>query len=268
MNGIWSWLLWLLLAAVIVVVGNWFWTDYSFQILTIIVFLNAAASIELWRRAARRPEKLKREFRNRLWWGKPITPKHEPPPRLETGMGVRNPEQFSSDFEDFANVINWHLVDWAPWRLQELPTFELSKLARSSPAYGRRYAVFHNQARVGEIELEPDYRYSTETPGVTIHVELNWVRLLPFETIRSFLTHVAINTFGYERDTPEYFQMNQKIDLAMMDVLWKTQEISKFGTEDDPGYGIIEVELKGLASFYLEGRQAFRNQAAKAKQQT
>ena len=85
-------------------------------------------------------------------------------------MGVRNPEQFSSDFEDFANVINWHLVDYdyAPWRVQELPTFELSKLAAFSPAYGRRYAVFHNQARVGEIELKPDNLYSTETPGVTL----------------------------------------------------------------------------------------------------
>jgi hypothetical protein len=237
-------------------------------LMSIVVAVNALATIELWRRAARRPKKLKRKFLNRLWWSKPITPKHEPPPPLKTGMGVRNPEQFSSDFEDFANVINWHLVDDDPWRLQELPTFELSKLARSSPAYGRRYAVFYNQGRVGEIELEPDWRYSTENPDVTVHIELNLVRLLPFETIRSFLTHVAINTFGYEQSTLEYFQMNQKIDLAMMDVLWKTQEISEFGTEDDPGYGEIEVALEGLASFYLEGRQAFRNQAAKAQQQT
>jgi hypothetical protein len=235
-------------------------------LVSIIVFVNLGLTIELWRRAVRRPEKLKRKFRNRLWWSKPITPKHEPPPPLKTGMGVRNPEQFSSDFEDFANVINWHLLDYAPWRLQELPTFELSKLAISQPAYGRRYAVFHNQARVGEIELEPDYRYSTETPGVTIHIELNWVRLLPFETIRDFLTHMAVETFGYQRGTPEYFQTNEEIDLAMMDVLWKTQQISKLEF-DEWGYGQITVQLKGVASFYLEGRQAFRNQAAKAGQQ-
>jgi hypothetical protein len=235
-------------------------------LVSIIVFVNLGLTIELWRRAVRRPEKLKRKFRNRLWWSKPITPKHEPPPPLKTGMGVRNPEQFSSDFEDFANVINWHLVDYAPWRLQELPTFELSKLAISAPAYGRCYAVFHNQARVGEIELEPDDRYSTETPGVTIHIELNLVRLLPFETTRDFLTHVAMNTFEYQRGTLEYFEMNQKIDLAMMDVLWKTQQISKLGF-DESGYGQITVQLEGLASSYLEGKQAFRNQAAKAGQQ-
>jgi hypothetical protein len=229
-------------------------------LVSIIVFVNLGLTIELWRRAVRRPEKLKRKFRNRLWWSKPITPKHEPPPPLKTGM-IRNPEQFSSDFEDFANVINWHLVDYAQWRVQELPTFELSKLADDYPAYGRRYAVFHNQARVGEIELEPDYDYSTETPRVTIHIELNWVRLLPFETTRDFLTHVATNTFEYQRGT--YFEMNQKIDLAMMDVLWKTQQISKLGF-DEWGYGQITVELKGLASSYLEGSKRFR---AKAGQQ-
>jgi hypothetical protein len=266
MSSIWT-LLWLLLAAIIGVVGSALWTDYSFQILTIIVFFNAMATITLWRTAARRPEKLKKKFLNRLWRSKPITPKHEPPPPLEAGMCVRNPEQFSSDFEDFANVINWHLVDWAPWRLQELPTSELSELAQGGPAYGRRYAVFYNQARVGEIELKPDYRYSTETPDVTIHIELNWVRLLPFETIRSFLTHIAVNTFGYQRGTPEYFQTNEEIDLAMMDVLWKTQEISRSGMENEPSHGELEVQLEGLASFYLESRQALRNKPGNEQQQ-
>ena len=162
----------------------------------IIVLVNLTLTIELWRRAARRPEKLKRKFLNQLWRTKPIMPKHQPAPPLEAGMGVKkDPAKFSSDFEVFANVINCYLIDRAPWRLQELPTIELSNLARLAPAYGRRYAVFHNQARVGEIEIKPDYYYSTEAPDVTIHIELNWVRLLPFETIRGFLTDVAMNTF-------------------------------------------------------------------------
>jgi hypothetical protein len=50
------------------------------SVLTIIILVNAMATITLWQRAARRPEKLKKSFRNRLWKGKPITPKHEPPP--------------------------------------------------------------------------------------------------------------------------------------------------------------------------------------------
>jgi len=55
----------------------------TFEILAIIVIINAVATIELWRRAARQPEKLKKKFRDDLWRGKPITPKHEPPPPPE-----------------------------------------------------------------------------------------------------------------------------------------------------------------------------------------
>jgi hypothetical protein len=84
----------------------------TFEILTIIVLFNVGATIELWRRAARRPEKLTRKFLNPLWRSKPVTPKHEPPPPLKAGM-VRKPEEFNSDFEDFANVINWGLAGWA-----------------------------------------------------------------------------------------------------------------------------------------------------------
>ena len=54
----------------------------------------------------------------------------------------------------------------------------------------------------------------------------------------------------------------------MTSVVWETQEISQYGFENEPGHGQIEVQLHGLASFYLERRQAFRNQAAKAQQQT
>ncbi len=186
------------------------------SVLTIIILVNAMATITLWRTAARRPEKLKRKFRNRLWRSKPITPKHEPPPPLKKGLFVREPElQFFSDFEDFANVVNSWLADPdvhphnSPWRLQELPESELSKLwGGSGPTYGRTYAVFHNQVRIGEIEVKPDWKYSTQNPRVTVHIELDWV------------------------------------------------------------HGEIEVQLEGLASFYLERRQSLRNEAAKAKQQT
>jgi hypothetical protein len=275
MNGIWSSLLWLLLAAVIGVVGSSLWTDYSFQILTIVVFLNA--TITLWQRAARRPEKLKRKFRNRLWRSKPITPKHEPPPPLEKGLFVGEPQlQFFSDFEDFANVINSQLTDpyayphGNPWRFQELPKSELSALwGGDGPTYRRTYAVFHNQVRIGEIEVKPDWRYSTQDPRVTVHVELDWVRLLPFGTIRGFLIDIAEHISEHRPGTVEYLQTNQQIDLAMTSVLWKTQEISQYGFEDEPGYGEIEVELSGLASFNdWRQRQALRDLVAKAKQQT
>jgi hypothetical protein len=256
-----------------------FWDEYSFQILTIVVFLNAIATITLWQRAARRPEKLKRKFRNRLWNSNPITPKHQPPPReVKTpGLFGRKEEwmQFFSDFEDFGDVVNSWLADPdvhphnSPWRLQELPEHELSKLWRGNgPIYGRTYAVFHNQVRVGEIEIKPDWRYSTESPRVEVFIELDWVRLLALGTIRSLLTVIAMHISEYRPGTVEYVQTNQAIDLAMMEVLWRTQEISRFGMDDEPSHGEIAVELEGEASFYLRRREWVRNQAAQAKQQT
>jgi hypothetical protein len=152
----------------------------------------------------------------------------------------------------------------SPWRVQELPKSDLLELWEGSgPTYGRTYAVFHNQVRLGEIEIRPDRKYSTENPRVTVHVELDWVRLLHFERIRSFLTDIAMHISEYRPDTLEYVRANQQINLAMTRVLWKTQEISQYGLE--PDYGEIEVELNGLASFYLDRRQALRNQAANAQ---
>jgi hypothetical protein len=200
MAGIGVSLLWLSLAGVLSLVASSFWSSYALEMLTIAVLLNAGATITLWQRAARRPEKLKKSFRNRLWESKPITPKHEPPPPLKQDTwSVREQDlQFFSDFEDFANVVNWWLADpdvhppERPWRLQELPTSELLKLGpHDSPSYGRTYAVFHNQVRVGEIEIKPHWEYSSQNPRVEVHVELDWVRLLALGTIRSFLIDIA-----------------------------------------------------------------------------
>jgi hypothetical protein len=156
MSAIWT-LLWLLLAAIVGVVGSALWTEYSFQILTVIVFST------LWQ-PSRYGKEQRADQNNRLWESKPITPKHEPPPPLKKDTwNVGNEELlFFSDFEDFANVVNWWLADpdiyphGNPWRLQELPKSELSKLwTGEGPTYGRSYAVFHNQVRLGEIEVKP-----------------------------------------------------------------------------------------------------------------
>src|SRR5262249_33611353 len=128
------------------------------QLLWIAVLLNAGATITLWQRAARRPEKLKKKFRKRFSNDKPITPQHEPPTALHADAHSvgRDQLQFFSDFEDFAKVVNsWLAVPDAsrhckPCRLQELPKSELLALGSFGPTYGRTYAVFHNQVRVGE----------------------------------------------------------------------------------------------------------------------
>ena len=85
------------------------------------------------------------------------------------------------------------------------------------------------------------------------HIRLDLVRMLPLGTIRSFLTDIAMHISDYRPGTLEYLQTNQEIDLALTGVLWETQEISQ--DEFEPGwYGRVEVELSGIASFYL--RQA------------
>ena len=63
----------------------------TLEILAIIVFLNVAATITLWRTAARRPEKLKKKFLERVWDSEPITPKHEPKDVANDGA-VSRPE--------------------------------------------------------------------------------------------------------------------------------------------------------------------------------
>jgi|SRR5262245_26217513 len=243
------------------------------QLLWIIVAFNAGATITLWQRAARRPEKVKKKFRNRLWESKPITPKHEPPPPLEKGYGVGKKElQFFSDFEDFANVVNSWLTDQYvyphgnPWRLQELPKSDLLHLGGPDPTYGRTYAAFHNQSRIGEIEIKPHYGYSTESPRVEVYViELDLIRLLHFGTIRGFLIDIAqhVSETGL---TLEWLHTMQAIDSALIGVLWRTQEISRFGMDDEPSHGEIEVEFGGLASGYLHRRKpGARNSVARRR---
>jgi hypothetical protein len=249
----------------------------TFEILTIIVLVNIALTIGLLRTAARRPEKLKKKFRKQLWESKPITPKHERPPTPEKSrIFFGDVElQFFNDFEDFADVVNFWLTDPhihphnSPWRLQELPKSELSLWAGvHGPTYGRTYAVFHNQVRLGEIEIKPDRKYSSQNPRVTAHIELDWVRLLHFETIRSFLTDIATHVSEYRPGKMDYVQANQEIDRAMTSVLWNALKAPQYSFENEPSYDAqIEMELTGSANFYLDGRQYVRDQAAKAKQQ-
>jgi hypothetical protein len=82
-------------------------------LMSIVVAVNALATIELWRRAARRPEKPKKKFLKRVFDSKPITPKHQPPLPLKEGYAVGIKElQFFGDFKEFADVVNWWLAGY------------------------------------------------------------------------------------------------------------------------------------------------------------
>src|SRR5262249_41664910 len=156
---------------------------------TIIVLVNIGATIELWRlwrrlwrRTARPPEELKKEFVKRVFDTKPITPKHQPPPPLKEGYaggaaGEKEELQFFSDLAEFANVVNWGLgEDARHWRLQELRKADLS--LDGVFRHGRSYAIFHNQERLGTLEVSPGIQYSADTPRVITRIQLEFVRVL------------------------------------------------------------------------------------------
>jgi hypothetical protein len=76
---------------------------------------------------------------------------------------------------------------------------------------------------------------------------------------------IALHVCDYRPGAVEYLQANQEISDAMTAVLWRTQEVSQYGLE--PDHGQIEVELSGLASFYMDRRRALRNQVPEERQQ-
>lgn len=81
-----------------------------FNLLVVIVTLNALATISLWQVAARRPEKVKRKFFSALLNSEPITPRHQPPRAIGEGLGSYVSDEdrrFFRDFDDFAEVVNW-----------------------------------------------------------------------------------------------------------------------------------------------------------------
>ena len=230
----------------------------SFDTLTVIVLVNVVVTIALWLESRRRtPQpKLKRKFIKQLsdLRSKPITPKHQPPKTFDGG-----PRQlFFDDFADFANVINHRLADWSRWRLQELPETDLgSALNLWEYTPGRNYAVFYNQAQVGKLGVAPG-AYHADHPDVTTHIHLDYARLLPFDTIRDFLKSIA----GYTccHDDKEYFQAQQAIDRAMMEALWRSNQLDVRNFRL-PDIGEINLQFSGIASRYLEDREFIRNQA-------
>lgn len=235
-----------------------------------LIFLVVIATIALLWDVTRRPaKKPKKKFLNRLLHSKPITPKHQPSSPLKEGRwGItRGVQQFFADFEDFADVVNWWLADpqvGGPWRLQELADAELNLDVSDSPTHGRRYAIFHNQERLGTLEVS-DFFYRTEAPRVITRLRLDYVSLLSFDAVRSFLSAIALHTCDARPNSKEYSQATQAIDRAMTEVLWQKQQVSTFGM-DGEDWGKLDLRLDGKASWYFERKQALRrNRGALAK---
>src|SRR5690606_33983862 len=141
----------------------------TIQILSAIVVLNALALIALWRDVERRRPKPNKEFLRSLLESTPIEPAHTAPSSIgndqASDWGILDEDRvFFRDFEHFSSVLNSWLEHESPWRVQELPDTELKLDGSDSPCYGRRYAIYHNQARLGTLEIRASLapRYTTE----------------------------------------------------------------------------------------------------------
>ncbi|SRR6266566_1920617 len=149
----------------------------------------------------------------------------------------------------------------ARWRLQELPETELRLhgVFDYGPTFGRSYAVFYNQVRLGALEVEPRSSYSADDPRVITYIHLHDVRLLSFETIRDFFAAIAEHACYDSRDGKDYFEAQQAIDRAMTEALWRSNEVD-VDNINAPDYGEIDLRLDGVARWYLERREALRKQ--------
>jgi hypothetical protein len=244
--------------------GNWLPTVVVGN--AIVTFGLWRASAKLWRWAARKPPQPKKAFLNALR-SKPIEPtrvKQDPLPNYAGETAKR----FCSDFAEFGAVVNWWLSDkhvGGAWRLQELADADLELSGGDGPSFGRSFEVFHNQVRLGRLEVRAAYGYSASEPKVYTDIELDNVRLLSFDQVRDFLLNVALHVCNTDENT-EYVRTKQEIEQALTRALWNTLHISGFDDLDGQGWGELYLSLQGTAFWYFRRRdcEEFRQLQAAA----
>jgi len=226
---------------------------------TIAILIALIALSRTFSHKGGRPNK---KFSKQLIYSSPITPNHNPPKTM--GDLVDDHDlRFFRDFAEFGLVVNWWLADediGGRWRLQELPESDLRLDGSDMPSFGRRYDVFHNQARLGTVEISAGLDYS-ERRNVWVDVALEYVRLLPFDTVAGFLGDVALHVCNQDRSTKEYIEAQQSIAAALSRALWDAQRIHQEDLGED--WGELELRVAGTADWYFTRRDALRRKDAR-----
>jgi hypothetical protein len=203
----------------------------TYETLTIIVIVNAVATFSLWFRVAEKPPRPKRKFSKSLWQTEPIIPKHEPPKAISgsyPNLAHEEDRLFFQDFATFADVVNEWLADEhlrSRWRLQELPDTELKLRWYDRPAFGRRYALYYNQERLGSLEVAAGYPYQKQEGTVHSDIELHSLRLLHFSAVTQLLSSLALHLVSTNPATSVYGEAQRTIQAALLSVVWDTQRI-------------------------------------------
>jgi hypothetical protein len=149
--------------------------------------------------------------------------------------------------------------------LQELPEAHLLLNIDHSfgPTLDRSYGIFHNQVRLGRLEIRPGPDYSAETPALFTEINLDCVRLLDFDSVTSFLREIAMHVYDSKAKTDVDFDVNHAIDAALIEALWQTQRITQFEDLDGQGWGELSLHLQGHApAWYFRRREAYEPRGA------
>jgi hypothetical protein len=239
----------------------------TYDVLIIIVAINAVVTISLWRKVATKSNvgpTLNKKAATALWRSEPIAPKHNPP-RAAGGefssLASDVDRQFFADFKEFADVVNWWLADEyiaSRFRLQDLPDGDLSLNVDFSdgPRLGRSLAIYYNQTRVGRLEIAPAYKYTSEVPGVNSNIRIDWARLLGFDELNSFLDAIAWHVVRAESQSDEYRNARLNKLHALSSTLWDNYRVSEYDDADDEQWGELNVGFLGTAFFYIDRRDA------------
>jgi hypothetical protein len=254
----------------------------SNEVLIAIVAINAVVTLSLWRMMATkasRPAGLSKKAAKALWHSDPIVPRHDPPKAVGGDFlsRLRDADRtFFGDFKEFADVVNWWFADeyvGSRFRLQDLPDSDvrLNIPFDSGPMFGRCFAVYYNQTRIGRLEMHPSYfpDYTTETPQVYTNVQIDWSRLLGYRTITEFLDAIASHVTNGSPKSDEYVSVRQGIQAALTEMLWSKHSISEFdrvfANEEDMDWGELNVSFHGAAEWYITRRNAWHKTAATNK---
>ena len=249
----------------------------SYEVLVAIVAINAFMTFSLWRMMATkasRPAGLNKKAVKALWHSDPIVPRHDPPKPGERFSSLHSDEDkaFFADFQEFADVVNrWLATLESRFRLQELPDDHLRlNVPEDQPVFGRSFAVYYNQTRVGRLETCPSYRgYTTQTRHVSTSVQIDWARFLGYRTITEFLDNIASHVTNPNPKSDEYVSARQSVQAALIETLWDKYGISEFdrvfANEPDMDWGELNVSFQGSAEGYIERRALWHKSAATNK---
>ena len=238
----------------------------SYEWLPIVVAVNALCTYALWRRGSTKLDGrpvLNKKAADALWRSEPIVPKHDPP-RVAGGefksMATDIDKAFFAGFREFADVLNGWLESEhvaSRFRLQDLPAADLSLNTDFShgPALGRCFAIYHNQTRVGRLEISPGgFSYDAKSPEVHTSLEINQVRFFDYTELTELLLILVWHLTSGEPEKADFKDARSGINTALTRTLWGAYRISEFDQADD--WGELSFNFSGNASSYVRRRDA------------